>query len=59
MPQIRVGQENSAPIDVHYEDLGSGQPVVLVHGFPLSGRSWEKQIFALLGWLESPNPRRS
>jgi pimeloyl-ACP methyl ester carboxylesterase len=48
MPEIRVGQENSAPITIHYEDVGSGQPVVLVHGFPLSGRSWEKQIFALL-----------
>jgi non-heme chloroperoxidase len=48
MSEIRVGQENSAPINIHYEDLGSGQPVVLVHGFPLSGRSWEKQTFALL-----------
>jgi pimeloyl-ACP methyl ester carboxylesterase len=48
MPQIHVGQENSAPITIHYEDVGSGRPVVLVHGFPLSGRSWEKQAFALL-----------
>jgi len=48
MPEITVGQENSAPIQLHYEDLGTGQPVVLVHGFPLSGRSWEKQTFALL-----------
>jgi pimeloyl-ACP methyl ester carboxylesterase len=48
MPEIQVGQENSAPITIHYEDLGAGQPVVLVHGFPLSGRSWEKQTFALL-----------
>jgi pimeloyl-ACP methyl ester carboxylesterase len=48
MPEIRVGRENSAPIAIHYEDLGAGRPVVLVHGFPLSGRSWEKQTLALL-----------
>jgi pimeloyl-ACP methyl ester carboxylesterase len=48
MPEIRVGQENSAPITIHYEDVGEGRPVVLVHGFPLSGRSWEKQTAALL-----------
>jgi non-heme chloroperoxidase len=48
MPYITVGQANSAPITIHYEDVGSGQPVVLIHGFPLSGRSWEKQIPPLL-----------
>lgn len=48
MPYITVGQENSAAIEIHYEDIGSGQPVVLVHGFPLSGRSWEKQATALV-----------
>jgi non-heme chloroperoxidase len=48
MARIRVGDENTAPIELHYEDLGSGQPVVLIHGFPLSGRSWEKQTTALL-----------
>jgi len=48
VPSITVGQENSSPIAIHYEDVGSGQPVVLIHGFPLSGRSWEKQISALL-----------
>jgi signal transduction histidine kinase len=48
MPEVRLGNENSAPTDVHYEDVGSGQPVVLVHGFPLSGRSWERQIPPLL-----------
>src|SRR3954462_6638105 len=48
MPYITVGQENSSPITIHYEDVGSGQPVVLIHGFPLSGRSWEKQIPPLL-----------
>jgi non-heme chloroperoxidase len=46
---ITVGQENSTPIEIYYEDHGSGQPVVLIHGFPLSGRSWEKQTLALLG----------
>jgi non-heme chloroperoxidase len=49
MSTISVGQENSTPIELHYEDRGSGDPVVLVHGFPLSGRSWEKQTAALLG----------
>ena len=45
---ITVGQENSAPIDLYYEDHGSGKPVVLIHGYPLSGASWEKQIPVLL-----------
>ena len=48
MPSINAGHENSSPIDIHYEDIGSGQPIVLIHGFPLSGRSWEKQIPPLL-----------
>lgn len=48
MPYARVGQENSASIDLYYEDQGSGQPVVLSHGWPLSGASWEKQTAALL-----------
>ncbi|CAA9559098.1 MAG: Non-heme chloroperoxidase [uncultured Thermomicrobiales bacterium] len=48
MPHVSVGQENSASIDLYYEDQGSGRPVVLIHGFPLSGRSWEKQTTALL-----------
>lgn len=45
---INVGQENSTPIDLYYEDHGSGRPVVLIHGWPLSGASWEKQVAALL-----------
>src|SRR5918996_1584506 len=48
MPRITVGQENSGSIDLHYEDHGTGKPVVLIHGWPLSGRSWEKQVPALL-----------
>ncbi len=48
MPFVDVGEENSSHIRIHYEDLGSGQPVVLIHGFPLSGRSWEKQTLALV-----------
>jgi len=48
MPYINVGQENSGKIDLYYEDHGSGKPVVLIHGWPLSGRSWEKQSSALL-----------
>jgi pimeloyl-ACP methyl ester carboxylesterase len=45
---INVGQENSGSIDLYYEDHGTGQPVVLIHGWPLSGASWEKQTAALL-----------
>jgi non-heme chloroperoxidase len=45
---ITVGQENSTPIDLYYEDHGAGRPVVLIHGFPLNGASWEKQARALL-----------
>jgi pimeloyl-ACP methyl ester carboxylesterase len=48
MPFITVGQENSTDIDLYYEDHGTGRPVVLIHGFPLSGSSWEKQTHALL-----------
>jgi len=45
---ITVGQENSAPIELYYEDHGSGKPVVLIHGYPLSGASWERQLPDLL-----------
>lgn len=48
MPFITVGTENSAPVDLYYEDHGSGQPVVLIHGFPFNGATWEKQTNALL-----------
>jgi non-heme chloroperoxidase len=48
MPYVTVGKENSASIDIYYEDFGAGQPVVLIHGFPLSGHSWEKQVAVLL-----------
>jgi non-heme chloroperoxidase len=45
---IKVGQENSTPIEIYYEDHGSGRPVVLIHGWPLNGDAWEKQTAALL-----------
>ena len=48
MGLITVGKENSTPIELYYEDHGSGSPVVLIHGWPLSGSSWEKQTNALL-----------
>ena len=48
MAFITVGRENSTNIDLYYEDHGSGQPVVLIHGYPLDGHSWEKQSEALL-----------
>jgi non-heme chloroperoxidase len=48
MPYVTVGQENSVPIELYYEDHGSGQPVVLIHGYPLDGHSWERQLPGLL-----------
>ncbi|MFF4825705.1 alpha/beta fold hydrolase [Streptomyces sp. NPDC001312] len=48
MPQLAVGAENGAPIEIHYEDHGNGRPVVLIHGYPLNGDSWERQEAALL-----------
>ena len=48
MPTVTVGQENSSDIEIHYEDHGAGQPVVLIHGYPLSGRAWDRQVPALL-----------
>ena len=48
MPAITVGTENSGSIDLYYEDHGSGAPVVLIHGYPLSNRAWDKQVPVLL-----------
>jgi pimeloyl-ACP methyl ester carboxylesterase len=48
MPYLAVGKENSGDINLYYEDHGAGKPVVLIHGWPLSGQSWEKQTTALL-----------
>jgi non-heme chloroperoxidase len=48
MPYVTVGKENSGNIDLYYEDHGQGRPVLLVHGWPLSGASWEKQVPVLL-----------
>ena len=48
MSVIKVGKENSTPIEIYYEDHGSGSPVVLIHGWPLNGDAWEKQTAALL-----------
>lgn len=48
MPYITVDKENSGNIDLYYEDHGTGKPVVLIHGWPLSGASWEKQVPVLL-----------
>jgi non-heme chloroperoxidase len=48
MSYITVGKENSSNIELYYEDHGSGRPIVLIHGFPLSGASWEKQVPVLL-----------
>jgi non-heme chloroperoxidase len=48
MPYMTVGQENSGPIELYFEDHGSGAPVVLIHGYPLSGRAWDKQVPVLI-----------
>ncbi|ROS38660.1 alpha/beta fold hydrolase [Amycolatopsis thermoflava] len=48
MSKITVGHENSEDIEIHYEDHGTGTPVVLIHGYPLNGHSWEKQERVLL-----------
>ena len=48
MPFVTVGSENGSDIQLYYEDHGSGQPVVLIHGYPLDGHSWERQQWALL-----------
>jgi non-heme chloroperoxidase len=65
---VTVGKENSTNIDLYYEDLGSGPPVVLIHGYPLNGHSWERQTKALVdagyrviaydrrGWGQSSQP---
>ena len=48
MPTITAGRENSTDIEIYYEDHGAGPPVVLIHGYPLSGRAWGKQVPVLL-----------
>jgi pimeloyl-ACP methyl ester carboxylesterase len=48
MATIKVGSENNTPIHLYYEDHGTGKPVVLIHGWPLSSRSWERQVSALI-----------
>jgi non-heme chloroperoxidase len=49
MPRLTVGTDNGQPVELYYEDHGAGRPVVLIHGWPLSGRSWEAQVPALVG----------
>jgi non-heme chloroperoxidase len=44
MPYLPVGEENSGSIELYYEDHGVGQPIVLIHGYPLSGRAWDRQV---------------
>jgi non-heme chloroperoxidase len=60
MPYVTVGTENSADIKIHYNDHGSGKPIVLIHGYPLDGNSWEKQERELLkaGWRAISYDRR-
>ncbi len=44
MSKLSIGND----IDIHFDDLGRGNPLVLINGWPLSGRSWEAQIPALI-----------
>jgi pimeloyl-ACP methyl ester carboxylesterase len=48
MAYLKVGEENGTDIEIYYEDCGTGKPVVLIHGWPLNGASWERQTAALL-----------
>jgi pimeloyl-ACP methyl ester carboxylesterase len=48
MAKLQVDTENGAPVELDYEDHGSGRAVVLIHGWPLSRRSWEAQVPALV-----------
>jgi non-heme chloroperoxidase len=48
MPHLTVGTENGSEIEIYYEDHGAGWPIVLIHGYPLNGRSWERQQRELL-----------
>lgn len=48
MPRVTVGEEKGQSVSLYFEDYGSGRPVVLIHGWPLSGRSWEAQVPALV-----------
>jgi non-heme chloroperoxidase len=48
MPYVTVGLENGEDIRIHYNDHGSGRPIVLIHGYPLDGNSWERQERVLL-----------
>ncbi|MGP4714046.1 MULTISPECIES: alpha/beta fold hydrolase [unclassified Psychrobacter] len=48
MPYIKVDTQDNQPVNLYYEVQGSGKPVVLIHGWPLSGRAWESQLMALV-----------
>lgn len=48
MPFLNAGTEQGTPVEIYYEVHGAGKSVVLIHGWPLSGRSWEKQVPALV-----------
>jgi pimeloyl-ACP methyl ester carboxylesterase len=48
MGRVTVSEDNGSPVELYYEDYGSGQPVILIHGWPLSSRSWEHQVATLV-----------
>jgi non-heme chloroperoxidase len=47
MPFITSNQNNTGAVNIYYEDLGLGKPVVFIHGWPLSGSMWEYQLTQL------------
>ena len=48
MPYCTVANENGNDVNIYYEDFGTGEPVVLIHGWPLSHKMWEQQVAALI-----------
>jgi pimeloyl-ACP methyl ester carboxylesterase len=48
MPMLKARTDAHDQVELHFEDVGTGRPVVLIHGWPLSGRSWEAQVPALV-----------
>jgi pimeloyl-ACP methyl ester carboxylesterase len=49
MPFVQVGTENGVDIEIHYNDHGVGKPIVLIHGYPLNGNSWERHASVMTG----------
>lgn len=44
MSFIETTSTEKGNLQLYYEDYGEGQPVILIHGWPLSGQMWEYQV---------------